>query len=131
LVLATGGLSYPKTGATGDGYTIARALGHGLVPTVPALAPLRVDASWVHELQGIVVDARLELWGPDGRRLAERRRPTLFTHRGLSGPAPMDLSGFVEEVGGGCTLRIDFAPDRSRDELEAAWREAAGTDGRR
>lgn len=132
LVLATGGLSYPKTGATGDGYPVCARFGHRIVPGVPALAPLAVDADWVRELAGIVVDARLTLRAPDGRELRTRRRPTLFTHKGLSGPAPMDLSGDVEEHGGGCTLELDFAPDLTHEELgrllDDACREAPRKD---
>src|SRR5690606_32360450 len=59
------------------------------------------------------------------------RRPTLITHRGLSGPAPMDVSGYVEAAGCGCTLRIDFVPDLSAEVLEAALIAAARTHGRR
>lgn len=130
-ILATGGLSYPKTGATGDGYPVARAFGHGLVRPVPALAPLAVDDDWVHELQGVVVDAELTLTGPDGATLVRRRRPCLFTHQGLSGPGPMDVSGYVEEVGGGCTLRMDLAPDVPREDVEARLLEGAREGGRR
>jgi predicted Rossmann fold flavoprotein len=131
LVLATGGLSYPKTGATGDGYAVARQLGHTITPTVPHLAPLAIDAAWVHALQGVVVDAGIALRGPDGAVRKERRRPVLFTHRGLSGPAPMDVAGDVEECGGGCTLVVDFAPDQRREDVEAALLDGARQQGRR
>lgn len=130
LVLATGGLSYPKTGATGDGYPVLRAAGHGLVPLVPALAPLAVDLPWVHALAGIVLkDAVLTLRARDGGVLVRRQRPTLFTHKGLSGPGPMDVSGFVEEVGGGCRLELDLVPGVSAEALEAELVRAAQRDG--
>ena len=131
VVLATGGLSYPKTGATGDGYRATTALGHGLVPPVPALAPLRLDEPWLHELQGLVLDAGLGLRGPDGSWLVHRRRPTLVTHRGLSGPGPMDVSGYVEEVGGGCTLVLDLLPDTQEDSVEQRLLDASKREGRR
>jgi predicted Rossmann fold flavoprotein len=133
LVLATGGLSYPRTGATGDGYPVASAFGHTIVHPVPALAPLALDVPWIHELAGLVVDASLEI-RPDGGRGAstvQRRRPTLFTHRGLSGPGPMDVSGFVEEVGGGCELRVDWSPDTTAEQLDADLVAAARSHGRR
>ncbi len=130
VVLATGGLSYPKTGATGDGYAFARGLGHTLTPTVPALAPLLCEAAWVRDLQGIVLHGvRLASLDPAGRVVTERTRPILFTHLGLSGPAPMDLSGDIEEHGGG-TLRFDFAPDVPADELERQWLQQAQASGR-
>src|SRR5262249_5296547 len=82
LVLATGGISYPKTGANGDGYQFCRAFGHAITETVPALAPLAVDAGWVHELQGIVLlDVELAALDGSGAELRRRRRPILFTHK--------------------------------------------------
>ncbi len=131
VVLATGGLSYPKTGATGDGYGFARACGHTIAPTWPALAPLAVDAAWVRRLQGIVVrDVTLTSLGADGGAVCTRNRPILFTHKGLSGPAPMDLSGDVEEAKGQGAVRFDFAPGRTAEQLEAEWLAAAATNGR-
>lgn len=132
VVLATGGLSYPKTGATGDGYAWCRAFGHSVTETFPALAPLRVDEPWVHDLQGIVLDGvDIGCVGEDGRETLRRRRPILFTHKGLSGPAPMDLAGDVEEQRGGASARFDFAPATSRDELERQWLATARTHGTR
>lgn len=132
LVLATGGLSYPKTGSTGDGYRVARSLGHGLVPTVPHLAPLAIDTPWVHELAGIVLnDASIAVAPRGGVVLCRRQRPILFTHRGLSGPAPMDLSGFVEEKGGNCEVILDFVPGTHREQLERGLVEEARSHGRR
>jgi len=130
VVLATGGLSYPKTGTTGDGYAACRALGHAITPTLPALAPLAVDAPWVHNLAGIAMPLPLTLLDASGRVLNRRFRPVLFTHRGLSGPAAMDLAGDVEEQGGGCRLRIDFAPEATAEaiaaDLVAAGRQRGG-----
>lgn len=130
LVLATGGLSYPKTGATGDGYAFARALGHTVTATHPALAPLWVTAPWLRALQGIVLtDASLAVLDAAGHERLQRRRPILFTHQGLSGPGPMDLAGDVEELGGGAVVRFDLLPDTTADELERGWLTAAATNG--
>jgi predicted Rossmann fold flavoprotein len=132
LVLATGGLSYPKTGATGDGYGFCRGLGHTITATFPALAPLPVDAAWVHALQGIVLqEAVIASYGASGKLLVQRRRPILFTHRGLSGPAPMDLAGDIEEAAGQGGVRFDFAPDTSAEQLEAQWLAAVKAHGNR
>ena len=131
LILSTGGLSYPKTGATGDGYPVCAAFGHRVLPTVPALAPLALDLPWVHALQGIVLPAPLlTLRGPAGELLVHRQRPVLFTHKGLSGPAPMDVSGSVEEVGGGCSLEFDLTPDTPAEAIDQALSAAAARDGR-
>ncbi|MBL8754805.1 MAG: aminoacetone oxidase family FAD-binding enzyme, partial [Planctomycetes bacterium] len=132
LVLATGGLSYPKTGATGDGYGFCRAFGHTITPTFPALAPLAVDAAWVRDLQGIVVhDVALASLDRHGKVVGSRQRPILFTHRGLSGPAPMDLAGDIEEAAGLGAVRFDFAPATSADELERTWLAAVPKSGPR
>lgn len=131
VILATGGQSYPKTGATGDGYRFCRAFGHRIVPPVPALAPLWVDAAWVRELQGIVVDGvDLSVLDAAGQPVRTRRRPILFTHQGLSGPAPMDLAGDVEERGG-AVVRLCFDPEVRRDRREAEWLALLRQHGRR
>ncbi|MCR9243981.1 MAG: NAD(P)/FAD-dependent oxidoreductase [bacterium] len=129
VVLATGGLSYPKTGATGDGYPWLRRLGHTITPTFPALAPLVVETGWVRELAGIVLEGvDLSSIGADGKVITTRRRPVLFTHLGLSGPAPMDLSGDVEEAGG-ARVRFDFWPEQNREAIERGWLEHARRHG--
>lgn len=91
LVLCTGGLTYPTTGSTGDGYGLAEALGHAVDPPRPALGDF-VTAPCFTELAGFAVaDAALVL-RRDERRIAAGRGPLLFTHRGISGPAVIDLS---------------------------------------
>lgn len=131
VVLATGGLSYPKTGATGDGQRAAAGLGHTITPLLPALAPLALEESWLVALAGLVLDAELSVADPQGRVLVRRRRPLLITHRGLSGPGAMDVAGAVEELAGAGTLRIDLVPDLPRDALEASLLERAAQSGRR
>lgn len=131
LVLAVGGKSYPKTGTTGDGYAWLEALGLELVEPVPALVPLTSEAPWVHDLTGIAWqggEARLEDAG--GRVLERRRRPIMFTHRGVSGPAPMDLSHHVARgAEGNLRLRLDFYPALDREALRAALVASAGLPG--
>ncbi|MEZ6036692.1 MAG: NAD(P)/FAD-dependent oxidoreductase [Planctomycetota bacterium] len=132
VVLATGGLSYPKTGATGDGYAWCRAFGHTVTATFPALAPLAIDEPWLRELQGIVLqDSEIACLDGDGRATLRRRRPILFTHKGLSGPAPMDLAGDVEELAGRAQVRLDFAPQQRAEQLEQEWLAAAKQHGPR
>jgi predicted Rossmann fold flavoprotein len=92
VILATGGASYPATGSTGDGFRLAGAAGHTIVPTRPALVPLETAGDIAPRLQGLSlrnVTARLLV---DGRVRAEVFGEMLFTHFGLSGPIILTLS---------------------------------------
>lgn len=122
MLLCTGGKSYPKTGTTGDGYPWLRDLGLKVADPVPALVPLVSPASWVHALSGISVDAEVRI----GK--VKRRRPVLFTHRGLSGPGAMDLSEQVTQQGHR-ELQLDLLPDRSWEEVRTALIEGAQQPG--
>jgi predicted Rossmann fold flavoprotein len=99
LVLATGGLSIPKMGATGFAHDIARRFGLGLTETRPALVPLTLK---VPELSGVSLEVVTRL----GR--ANFREAMLFTHRGLSGPAILQISSYWR---GGREIAIDLLPD--------------------
>ena len=108
LVVATGGLSIPKIGATDFGYRLARQFGHKIVETRPALVPLTFDAAeWApfSALAGIALPARVET----GRGMArgEFLEDLLFTHRGLSGPAILQISSFWRP---GTLITLDLAP---------------------
>lgn len=109
LVIATGGLSIPKIGATDFGYRIARQFGHTIVEPLPGLVPLTFAAPlWkpFAELAGVSLTADIECTGPYGR--AVFREDLLFTHRGLSGPAILQISNHWRS---GAMLAIDLAPD--------------------
>jgi hypothetical protein len=99
LLLATGGLSLPRTGSDGTGYRLAGSLGHSLRATYPALVPLLAsDPAW-RDLAGISLRARLRA-ERDGRVLEEREGDFLFTHRGFSGPVVLDSSRHLTAPGG-------------------------------
>jgi predicted Rossmann fold flavoprotein len=108
LVIASGGLSIPKIGATDFGYRIARQFGHAIVETRPALVPLTFDAlSWApfQALSGLSLPVRIEAGA--GKARGEFVEDLLFTHRGLSGPAVLQVSSYWRA---GTLLRIDLAP---------------------
>jgi predicted Rossmann fold flavoprotein len=130
LLLCPGGMSYAKSGTTGDGYDWLRSLELELVEPVPALAPLASPAAWVRELSGIAVqEVEARLLGADGKVLGRRRRPLLFTHKGVSGPGAMDLSGLVaRRPGAELTLALDLAPDLERERLRELF--MSGAEGR-
>jgi hypothetical protein len=91
VVMATGGLSLPKTGSDGAGLEMARALGHSVVPTTPALAPLVVRQGFHAAVSGVSHDAALSL-RVRGRVTERIEGAMLWTHFGVSGPAALDFS---------------------------------------
>jgi len=123
VIVCTGGMSYPATGSTGDGYSWARALGHTVTPLRAALVGLTVEEAWPAALQGLSwPDAQVALWDADRNRkpLGEERGEILFTHFGISGPAILDLSNVLVASGlRRAALSIDFCPGLERDELDA------------
>ncbi len=90
VVLASGGLSAPTTGSDGWGFEIARRLGHTIHPTYPALTPLTAEPAVHAHLAGVSLPVTIE--APAGKRKAAARGGFLFTHRGYSGPAVLDIS---------------------------------------
>ena len=109
LVIATGGLSIPKIGATDFGYQIARQFGLRLVPPRPALVPLTFDAqSWAPytQLAGLSLPVVIETGSGKSRK--SFREDLLFTHRGLSGPAVLQISSYWQA---GTPIRINLLPD--------------------
>jgi predicted Rossmann fold flavoprotein len=102
LIVATGGLSLPKSGSNGAGLEWLRKLGHTVVQTTPALAPLVLKhgaspGGRFADLSGVSFDCRIALRSPDGKTLAAETGSALFTHFGLSGPAPMNLSRHIAQ----------------------------------
>ncbi len=119
LVVATGGLSIPKIGATDFGLRLAAQFGHRVVPTRPGLVPLTFDsAAWAPfvPLAGISLEVGIE--AGSGKARGRFVEDLLFTHRGLSGPAVLQASSFWRE---GEPLRLDLAHGHDlADELLAA-----------
>ena len=125
VVLATGGKSIPKMGASDFGYRVAETFGLRIVPTRPALVPLVfTDAQLeaIRPLAGLSVQARV---GVAGQRIAFEEG-LLFTHRGLSGPSILQISSYWSP---GCAVRVDLCPGRDLA-AEAEAGRAAGLGGR-
>jgi len=129
VIVCTGGLSYPATGSTGDGYAWARESGHGVTDLKPALVGLSVAEQWPRKLAGLAwEDALVELWPLPSKAQIENRKSKisteraeiLFTHFGVSGPAVIDTSNaFVRSGLQSARVTIDFFPDSSREQLDA------------
>lgn len=124
VVVCTGGLSYPVTGSTGDGYDWARKFGHKVTQLRPALVGLVVEEAWTRSLQGLAwPDAQVALYAPGStdrtKPLCTERAEILFTHFGISGPAILDVSNaFVSSGIQKGRLAIDYFPDIRREDLD-------------
>jgi predicted Rossmann fold flavoprotein len=121
VVIATGGLSYPGTGSTGDGYRLARAVGHAIVEPRPGLVPLVTAEPFVERLQGLSLrNVRVTLL-QGNRELAGQFGEMLFTHFGVSGPIVLTLSRIAGEAlfKGPVRLSIDLKPALTADQLDA------------
>jgi len=92
VILATGGMSYPATGSTGDGYKLAKQAGHQLTPHRPALVSLKTEGQTAKKLQGLnLKNVKAAIW-IDGKKVGEDFGEMIFTHFGLSGPIILTLS---------------------------------------
>lgn len=97
LILTTGGLSYPQTGSTGDGYRFAQQLGHAVIPPKAALVPLVVQEAWVRDLAGVAL-ADVKIRTALDKRAVVVSGNMLFTQRGIGGPAAQDLSRYLTDA---------------------------------
>jgi predicted Rossmann fold flavoprotein len=114
LVVATGGLSIPKIGATDWGYRLAKQFGHRVVEPRPALVPLTFDAGqWAPFAQLSGVSLEVDVRTGEGRARGRFLEDLLFTHRGLSGPAILQISSYWKP---GTAITLDLAPGHDLDE---------------
>lgn len=130
VIIATGGASYPTTGSTGDGYRLAQAVGHTIVPIRPALVPLETAGDVAPRLQGLSLrNVTVRVW-VDEKKQAEAFGEMLFTHFGVSGPVILSLSRQVVDAlrlglplsgakGQRVILSIDLKPALDEGKLDA------------
>jgi predicted Rossmann fold flavoprotein len=110
-ILATGGKSYPETGSDGDGYKWIKEMSHTLISPRPSLTPILVEADFIKALQGLSVsEAKLNLY-QGAKKVSSASGDIIFTSNGISGPAALDLSRFVDlEAIKDSSLEVDFLP---------------------
>ncbi|KKR08193.1 MAG: hypothetical protein UT36_C0008G0033 [Candidatus Peregrinibacteria bacterium GW2011_GWF2_39_17] len=128
VILACGGQAYQSTGSSGDGYQLAKALGHTISPLAPSLGGFILKEKWLKTLAGVTlqkVQAKIQI--PITGKKYERRGDLIFTHQGVSGPLLFSLSSLTAFES--CTtenplhLNLDLIPELSFPELEHALRE--------
>ena len=117
VILATGGLSYPTTGSTGDGYEMASKLGHTIVPAEGSLVPLETADRDCPDMQGLSLrNVGVKLVGEKNKVLYKDFGELLFTHFGISGPTVLSASAHMK---GQCRMVIDLKPALDEGKLDA------------
>lgn len=117
VILATGGVSYPATGSTGDGYAMAASLGHTIIPQEGSLVPLVAEGTDCPDMQGLSLrNVGVKLLDARGKLLYKDFGELLFTHFGVSGPTVLSASCHLRGVG--CRLVIDLKPALEENKLD-------------
>lgn len=122
VVLATGGKSYPATGSNGDGYELARSVGHSITPVRPSLVPLETTGNVAQQLQGLTLkNVKATVW-VNNKKGGEEFGEMLFTHFGLSGPIILTLSRLVVDeiqLKNKVEISLDLKPALDEHKLDA------------
>ncbi len=121
LVIATGGVSYPATGATGDGYDMAESFGHAIVPLYPSLIPWEIKEGFCKELQGLSLrNVVLQVKNSKKKVIFSQQGELLYTHFGISGPLVLSASGVTRSWDKErYTCSLDLKPALTVEQLEA------------
>lgn len=121
VIVCTGGLSYPRTGSTGDGFNWAKSAGHVVTRLFPSLVPLEVQEQWVKDLSGLTLkNVKVTVYQKD-EKIAEKFGEMLFTHFGVSGPIILSLSRWIVPLLSGnkkIKLEIDLKPALNLEKLD-------------
>ncbi|WMJ81924.1 NAD(P)/FAD-dependent oxidoreductase [Clostridium sp. MB40-C1] len=118
FIFATGGLSYPQTGSTGEGLNYSKKLGHNIVTPKAALVPIEVKENWIKDLQGLSLkNVSLSIKDKKNKILYNEFGEMLFTHFGISGPIVLSSSRIVNESNG-LKAVINLKPALTEDELD-------------
>ena len=121
VIVATGGLSYPLTGSTGDGYTLAKQAGHTVTELCPSLVPVTIKEGWCSELQGLSLKniSVKVLVADSGKQVYTDFGELMFTHYGMSGPVILSASAYMRDVEvKGYKVVIDLKPALEEEKLE-------------
>ncbi len=122
VIVATGGCSYPGTGSTGDGYTLARQAGHTIVDPRPSLVALNSPDLFCQDMQGLSLkNCRLQVRDNEKKKVIySDLGEMLFTHFGVSGPMVLSASAHMRQMSAGrYTLIIDWKPGLTPEQLDA------------
>ncbi len=120
VIVATGGLSYPSTGSTGDGYEFAKACGHEVTERMPSLVPFNVKEEWVRELQGLSLKNISIRIFEGKKKVYEDFGEMMFTHFGVTGPVILSASARIGKKlrRGKLRMELDLKPALSEEQLD-------------
>ncbi len=134
VIVSTGGFSYPATGSTGDGYKFAKAAGHEITTTRPALVPLETAGNMAQRMQGLSLkNVKASVWA-NGKKLTDEFGEMLFTHFGLSGPIILSLSRLVVDqlqMGNKTEIVVDLKPALDEKQLDKRLLRDANEQGKK
>ncbi len=134
VIIATGGLSWPQTGSTGDGYHFASQLGHTVIRPRPALVPLIAEEAWVGELAGVSL-ANVKIRSTVRGRKVSTAGNMLFTQGGIGGPAVQDMSRFLTDEWPGTDrsieVAIDLIPEKDGSQIDRQLQQSFQAHSRR
>ena len=121
VILATGGLSYPATGSTGDGYRFAKSVGHSVGGLVPSIVPLEASSPDCSEMAGLSLkNVSVKAFTSKGKQVYEEFGEMLFTHFGISGPVVLSMSAHLRDFAkNGYYVLIDLKPALDMQKLDA------------
>jgi hypothetical protein len=120
IIIATGGMSRPETGSTGDGFHWLASLGHTIKKSDPSLVPIALQDAWIKTLQGVTLDAvKINVVQNEKKQFSKTGR-ILFTHFGVSGPTIINMSKNIRDLleYGPVTLSVDLFPNENHGELK-------------
>lgn len=120
VIIATGGMSYQRTGSTGDGYYFAEELGHTITDIIPSLVPLKVEEKWITNLAGLTLkNVKITVKGSGKKPVYEDFGEMMFAHFGLTGPIILSASAHMRNMKNEkYTIELDLKPALSDEDLD-------------
>jgi len=120
VIVTTGGLSYPSTGSTGDGFTWATDAGHKVTELSPSLVPVHIKEEWCQQMMGLSLQNTGFKALVGKKKIYEEQGELLFTHFGISGPVVLSFSAYAKKyLEKGITIILDLKPAMSKEQLDA------------
>ncbi len=121
VIIATGGVSYPATGSTGDGYNFAESVGHTVTDIIPSLVPVEVEEKWPYDLMGLSLrNIEITVFNEKGKKVYDDFGELMFAHFGLSGPTILSASAHMRPMESGkYKIVIDLKPALDEKQLDA------------